>query len=132
MALKVKFILIFFSTIFLVTGCGDSSSSYEKGYFTENEGSYSFVLIANEGELNKIEKEWTNITNKQITKLKKDNPNNAYLISVQDDLSYDGIQYILKSQGMENAEYAILVYELNNVIFKSADINEYKGFVIDL
>ncbi|RKJ33464.1 hypothetical protein D7X33_39125, partial [Butyricicoccus sp. 1XD8-22] len=75
---------------------------------------------------------WTNITSNQINRLKKGNPNDDYLISVQDDIIYDGIQYILKKNGMENKEYAILVYELDNVIFKSASIDEYKEFVNSL
>lgn len=118
--------------LFLITGCYDSNSNYEEVYFTEKEDTYSFVLIANEGELNKIEEEWTNITNNQIKRLKKENPNNDYLISVQDDVSYGGVQYILKRWEMENEEYAILVYELDNVIFKTASIDDYEEFVNDL
>jgi len=132
MTLKIRFVLVFFGLLFLVIGCGDSNSNYEEGYFTEQEGSYSFVLIANEGELNKIEEEWTNITSDQIKRLNKEKPNNDYLISVQEDINYNGIQYILSRQGMENKEYAILVYELDNVIFKSANIDEYKEFVNSL
>jgi len=133
MTLKIRFVLVFFGLLFLVIGCSsDTNPSYEEGYFTEEEGSYSFVLIANERELNKIEEEWTNITNDQIQRLKKEKPNNDYLISVQEDITYDGIQYILNKQGMENKEYAILVYELDKVIFKSASIDEYKEFVNSL
>lgn len=132
MILKNRFVLLFFSALFLVTGCDDSKSFYEEGFFTEEEGSYSFVLIANEGELNKIEEEWTKITSNNIKRLQKENPNNEYLISVQDDTSYNGIQYILKRLEMENEEYIILVYELDNIIFKTASIDEYKEFVDDL
>jgi ADP-glucose pyrophosphorylase len=130
MRLKLlNFVLILLGAILLVTGCGDPISSYEEGFFTDKKGSYSFVLIANEGKRYKIEEEWTDITSNQIDRLKEENPSNDYLISIQDDVSYVEVQKILKRHGMENKKYTILVYELNNVIFKSASIDEYKEFV---
>jgi hypothetical protein len=130
MKIKLSFVLTLIGVIFVATGCGDSISSYEEGLFTNKKGSYSFVLIANEEELYKVEEKWTNITSNQIKRLKNENPNNEYLISVQDD-SYKETQRILKRHGMENKKYTILVYELDNVILKSASIEEYERLVND-
>jgi hypothetical protein len=130
MKIKLSFVLTLIGVIFVAAGCGDSISSYEEGLFTNKKGSYSFVLIANEEELYKVEEKWTNITSNQIKRLKNENPNNEYLISVQDD-SYKETQRILKRHGMENKKYTILVYELDNVILKSASIEEYERLVND-
>jgi hypothetical protein len=129
---KLGLIFIFLSAIVIITGCSDSNSSYEEGYFTDKKGSYSFVLIASGGELAKIEEKWTNLTSNQINKLKDEKPNNNYRIAVQHDLSYKEIQKILKRHEMENKKFTILVYELDNVIFKSASIEEYEMFLAEL
>ncbi|OZM57561.1 hypothetical protein CIB95_04095 [Lottiidibacillus patelloidae] len=128
MKIKLSVVLILLGAFFLITGCSDSVSSFEEGFFTDTKGSYSFVLIANEGELAKVEEKWTNITSNQIKRLKNENPNNDYRIVVH-DLSFKEIQKILKRHGMENKKYTVLVYELDNVIFKSTSIEEYERFV---